>query len=484
MLSAAEQPRFFEWRHWRRMALAAALCLSPIPSQAQSAGPPQPPLANPSGEATGIPSSQPKEAEPAGFWDRDTLTGDWFGLRKTLEDRGIKFGLQEQSEVWGNLAGGLRRGATYDGLTTASLKLDLDKLAGLPNTTFFVDVFQIHGRGPSPNLVGALQLVSSIEATPATRLYNLWLETVLLNGRLNLRLGQEAASDELMLTQYGALFLNSSFGFPPLAASDLPSGGPNYPLATPFIRGKYKLGDGFALVAALFNGDPARPGQGDPQLRDANGTAFRLNAHALIITELWYSPDWQGALPATYKLGAWLHTGRFNDQVLDQAGRPLAAGLGPPLQHDHDYALYGVIDQMVWRRPGTDDQGIGLFLEMMGAPADRNLTSLSIAAGLNWKAPLPSRTDDSFGFAVTFANISPLTRQYGQDVAALTPGALPYAAGETAIEGTYLYQAAPWLALQPDAQFVVNPGAKVVGAPVTRAPRNAFITGLRATITF
>ena len=48
------------------------------------------------------------------------------------------------------------------------------------------------------------------------------------------RVGQEGANDEFMISQYGALFVNASFGFPGMAAGALPSGGANYPLATPF----------------------------------------------------------------------------------------------------------------------------------------------------------------------------------------------------------------------------------------------------------
>ena len=100
---------------------------------------------------------QQPEAAP-GFWEQDNLTGTWDGLRTRLVDSGVTFGLQEQSEVWGNLMGGLRRGAVYDGLTTPSLLLDLNKLIGWSGATFFVNAFQIHGRGPSGNLVGNLQL--------------------------------------------------------------------------------------------------------------------------------------------------------------------------------------------------------------------------------------------------------------------------------------------------------------------------------------
>ena len=287
-------------------------------------------------------------------------------------DSGVTLGLQEQSEGWGNLMGGLRRGATYDGLTTASVLIDLDKLVGWSGATFFVNGFQIHGRGPSGNLVGNLQLVSNIEATRDTKLYDLWLEQNMLSGRLNIRIGQEGANDEMMLADDAALFLNSSFGFAALPATDLPDGGPNYPMATPFVRIKYRASNAINLVGAAFNGDPAPPGSGDPQLRDAGGTAFRLTGHALLLAELWYSRNKDAdapGLPATYKLGAWFDSASFPDQLYDTQGAPLAspASNGVPLGHRHDFAVYGIVDQMVWRSADAKDQSISLFLQVMGA---------------------------------------------------------------------------------------------------------------------
>ena len=117
-------------------------------------------------------------------------------MRTNLEAAGVNFGLGEQSELWGNLAGGLRRDVVYDGLLTPNLTLDLDKLVGWPGAKFFVNAFQIHGHGPSANLVGNQQLVSNIEATRATKLYDLWLEQTFSGGRLIIRIGQEGANDE------------------------------------------------------------------------------------------------------------------------------------------------------------------------------------------------------------------------------------------------------------------------------------------------
>jgi porin len=423
------------------------------------------------------------------FLKRDTLTGDWNGFRNTLQNAGITFGLLDQSEVWGNLAGGLRRGTVFNGLTTASLKLDLAKLVCWPGATFFIDAFQIHGRGPSQNLVGNMQLVSNIEATRDIKLYDLWLQQKLLGDRLSIRIGQEGANDEMMITQYGALFLNSSFGFPGLPAADLPSGGPNYPMATPFVRVSLQATDQITLVGAIYNGDPAPPGTSDPQLRDAGGTAFRLNDDVLLFGELWYAINQEAnatGMPGTYKLGVWYSSSRFPNQLLDTAGLSLAnpASTGISRSHSGGFAVYGIIDQLVWKEPSSKAGGIGLFLLAMGAPQSYNLSNVYVEGGMNWKEPFHGRENDIFGFGVAYLGISPAKQQFGNDVIFFTGSGSPYNRNETVLEATYLWQVAPWLMLQPDAQYVITPGAGIP-SPSSRTPlKNAFIIGIRTSVQF
>lgn len=464
-----------------------------FPAVAQAQLTPVLPDARTHGQSTDAAPSRPGAATPenksAGFWQRETLTGDWNGLRTSLADTGITFGLQEQSELWANVSGGLRRGVVYDGLTTASISLDLDKLAGWTGATFFVNAYQIHGRGPSANLVGNLQIVSNLEATRDTKLYQLWLEQTLLDGRLTIRIGQEGANDQMMITQYGTLFLNSSFGFPALAAADLPSGGPNFPLAAPFVRAQFQATDQVTLAGSVFSGDPAPPGTGDPQLRDRGGDAFRLNDHLLAIGELWYSVNQEDGAPgppATYKLGAWYHSGHFADQLLDTNGRSLAspASNGVPRGHSTGFAVYGIVDQMIWKKPGSKDLGIGVFLQVMGAPAEFNLSNLFVEAGMNWKGPFEGRENDAFGIGVSYLGISPATRRFGSDGVAFTGTGSPYRSNETVVEATYLYQVAPWWMLQPDLQIVVNPGAGIPSSFSSAPLKNAVIGGVRATIVF
>jgi porin len=418
----------------------------------------------------------------------DTLLGDWNGLRSALAPYGVRYGLQNQTEAWGNLTGGLQQGAAADGFLTASLYIDLDKGVHWKGATFFASGFQIYGPEPTAELVGALQDVSSIEAAYSTKLYDLWLEQRFFGGKLLLRLGQEGVNDEFMLAPFAGLFLNSSFGYPGNLALDLPSGGPNYPLAVPFFRLFYAPNEQITFMTGIYTDDPPPPGTGNPELRDRHGTAFRFNDHALSIAELWYSPAFLTSLnlPGTYKLGAWFATGPFADQSRATDGLPLAdpASNGSPATHSGDYALYGIINQPLWHKPNTQAQGIGYFLQVVYLPDDRNLSDWFIMGGLNWKGPLPDRSHDEAGIAVTYVGIGADARHYSQDLVFYSGLGTPYAQGEPIIEATYRARLTPWFKLQPDLQYVFGPGAGIPTPGHTMPLKNALVVGLRMTVNF
>jgi porin len=467
---------------WARYAAASAcifalLCANAPSAEAASFGlPVEPKIGVPAPEET-----PPSELllTPGGLLDA------FHREREHWKDFGITFSLHERSEVWADAIGGGHQGVSYDGLTIAKLDVDLDKMVGWPGAEFFASAFDVHDHGPTRSLVGNLQVVSNIEATPSIKLYDLWLDQSIFDKKLSIRLGQEGANDEMMTTAYGGLFLNSSFGFPGMPAAVLPSGGPNYPMATPFARVQLNASDKLTVLGAVYNGDPAPPGTGDPQIRDRNGTAFRLNGHALAFGEVWYSPDpsASASLPTTYKLGMWYASNQFADQRLDNTGGLLAnpASSGTPLNRIGDWAFYGIIDQKVWQRSGSNDQGVGLFLQVMGGPSDRNLSNLFIEAGMNWLAPLTQRPNDTFGLAVAYLGISPAARDFSRELVSFGRATSAYASNETVFEATYQAPVTSWLTLQPDLQFVLNPGAGVPGPFGNRSLANAVVIGMRAT---
>lgn len=293
----------------------------------------------------------------------------------------------------------------------------------------------------------------------------------------------------MMLAPSAAMFLNSSFGFPDLLAQNLPSGAPNYPLAAPMARARLKLTETLTLVGAVFNGDPAGPGDGDPQRRDGSGTLFRLEDPPLSFVELWFANGRQGsasALPGMFKLGMWHHAGDFQDARVDSLGLSLAspASNGVARQHRGNHAFYAIADQMVWSPPDAPERGLSLFALLMLAPDSRNQESVFIEAGLNWKGIFESRPADVLGIAFAHARTSDAFRRLGAETAGVAGTANNVRDHETVIEATYLFQITPWWTVQPDLQWVLNPGAALRDSLSAAPVRDSVSIGVRTRIDF
>jgi carbohydrate-selective porin OprB len=122
----------------RSVGLCAALALLVLSGTARS----QLPAAMPQEQAAPV---NPTDAT-AGFWTRATMAGDMGGLRGLLGRAGLTLTLVDQNEVLGNLTGGLKRGATYDGLTTLTLGLDTQRAFGWEGGTITVSALETRGR--------------------------------------------------------------------------------------------------------------------------------------------------------------------------------------------------------------------------------------------------------------------------------------------------------------------------------------------------
>ena len=428
------------------------------------------------------------------------LLGDMAGLRPSLADRGISLGLTESSEVLGNPTGGVHRGAAYDGLTQLSLTVDTSKAFGWGGGVFNVSALQIHGRNLSADNLVNLQTASGITADRSTRLWELWFQQSFLGGKADLKLGQQSLDQEFIVSQYSGLYLNTMMGWPMLPSADLYAGGPAYPLSSLGLRLQSRPTGALTLLAGVFNDNPpGGPFDDDSQRRgrEAHGARFNLNTGALLIGEVQHAIDASGetaracdanacGLPGTYRLGAWYDTARFADQRFDATGVSLAnpASTGEALTHRGNFSIYGVIDQAVWRDP-AGPRMVGVFARIMGAPGDRNPIDLSLNAGINIKAPLPGRDDDSFGIGYGLAHVSPRLAALDRDTGAFSGGAYPVRSAEHFVELTYQCQVAPWWIVQPDLQYVWNPGA---GIPDPRDPvrriADELVLGLRTVITF
>lgn len=404
-----------------------------------------------------------------------------FDYRQQLCRSGFKLGVTEISEVLGNPTGGRHQGAIYEGLTDLSLGIDFRPTLHLRGD-LYAHAYQIHGRGLTPT-IGNLNEISGIEAAATTRLVDLWYEQR-FDHWLRIRIGQQTVTTEFLNPESARLFVNGAFGWPTLPGLNLPTGGPGFPLGTPAIRARVDPFEGLTLFTAVFNGDPTGAGVGGSQLADASGTAFRIGDGGFFITELRYNPE-SSDKNGTYRFGGWYNTERFRDLRFGTNGVSLAdpSSNGQSRLHDGDYSLYALIDQ-----PFLTDEAaqtsFAAFARVMGAPSDRNLVDFYVDGGLVYKGPF-GRADDQVGLAVTYAKVSGAARGFDADVARFAGAPRPVRSGETALELTYRLQLVPWWQLQPDFQYVFNPGG---GLPnpnaLTRRLRDAAVFGLRTAITF
>jgi porin len=426
------------------------------------------------------------------------LFGDWWGLRPFLSQYGISVAVQETSELLGNPTGGINHGARYDGLTQMLLQLDTQRAFGYYGGVFNVSALQYHGRSLSADTLETLQTASGIEADRATRLWELWYDQKFLQeDRLSIRIGQQSLDQEFIVNQNAGMFVNTMFGWPMVPSADLPGGGPAYPLSALGVRFKVRPIDPITILAGVYNGSPS-PNNSipDPQQANPSGASFPLNGGALAIAEIQYSYPALGSmiysddtepLARVYKLGIWYDTEHFADQEIDNTGLSLAnpAGTGIPQQHRGNYSIYATADQLVWADPVEPDRTINLFGRVMGTPqVDRNLISFSLNAGLTFHEPILHRDDDSFGIAMGYAKVSSRAAALDRDTQFFTGAFTPARSGETYVEVTYQYAAAPWLVIQPDIQYVFNPGGGLANPSGTGKIANELVLGVRTIISF
>jgi porin len=364
----------------------------------------------------------------------------------------LSFPVSYTGEVLGNLSGGYKQGAVYDGLLNVGVKGDLEKLVGWQGGSFLVSGLYPHGASLTAQYVHDFNGVSNIDAYDSVRLYEVWVQQEFAEGRFSIRFGQLLADSEFFISNDAALFVNSAFGAIPLVSQNFDA--PIFPVAAPGVRLAWKVSESFAVQAGLYDGTP-----GDPATDNTHGVDWRLNGSqgvlALAEAAYTYNPG-KGGLGGVYKLGAFYHSNSEDDAFPENGSHADAGG-------------YFIADQSLWRKPGTDGQGLSAFLRIGGAPADRSTVPFYFDTGFNFKGLIPGRAGDIAGIGLSYTKLSPDLRD---------DDGLPVETHhETILEATYKIQLKEWLTLQPDVQYIFNPGA-------SEKADNAVVAGVRFNVSF
>ncbi|MDT0633514.1 carbohydrate porin [Spectribacter hydrogenooxidans] len=322
-------------------------------------------------------------------------------------------------------------------LLTAGFEIDSRTLFDQPGGRLHVSAMHQTGDNGT-RLVGDFQGFSNIDAAGFTAITEAWYQHHLLDGRLRLKFGKVDANSEFAYVEHGGGFLQSSPGFSPTIL-----GFPSYPDPATSVNLFYHGKSGAYAGVGVYDGAT--------QAGVATGTRgpstfFGTPDGLFSVVETGVHHRVTGR-PGRVGIGAWRHGGDF-----DRFGGG---------RQSSTQGIYLVLDQSLVTGPAGRTR-LGLFAQYGYADADVSPVQHHAGAGLQWYGPLTDRPDDSAGLMASFVQFSK------------APGAGFTDRGELAVECFYRWQAADWLALQPDLQFIDNPGGR--GRP------DALIMTLRAAI--
>lgn len=380
-------------------------------------------------------------------------TGETLELMEKLSN-GVTFPVNLSTEVFGNFTGGTSRAAVHESLLIAGMEVDFEKAVGLPGLSFAVSGLYAEGTSLTNKAVHDFNTLSNIDSYDSLRLYELWMQEKFWDGKFSLRFGQMLADAEFFVSDYGALFINSSFGALPLVSQNLVP--PIFPVAAPGLRLLVAPDEFFYAEAAAFSGNV-----GDAGTNNKHGTLFsvREDDGVLLFFEVGYrlNPPLPGVsaevrpapLSGTYKLGGFYDTGRFED-----GGGRLKRGNG---------GFYLVVEQELWHPRGKGGRTLALFGRVGIAPDDRNLVPLYFDTGFSFQGILPDRADDTLGLAFSYTQLSSKLAAGGGD--------------EKVLELTYRFALGDHIFLQPDVQFIFQSGA-------TEPTATAVVAGLRLNLSY
>ena len=369
-------------------------------------------------------------------------------------NHGITTGVVYDGAAFANTVGGLRRASTYSGNLNLQMTLDLDKLMNWQDTTLYANGIWIHGGQPS-GIVGDAQGVSNISAPGAVQIEELWLQKNFPDLRLSTLVGLYDLNSEFYRLQSAGLFLNSSFGIGPEFSQSGLAGPSIFPNTALGARIAYKPDPGIVVRAAILDGVPVkRP--------DGTRSAFQPGDGALLVSEVAYlvRPAADNQMPnQKYRLGRFANLPPYDDKIAVGAWHYTATyddlselqSNGQPVRHHGSSGAYLIADRLLSRDAIDSDRRTTAFLQLGIGDSETSRFGKYLGAGVVTTGPFGRPVDDELGLAIAVARNGShyVDRQLQQGIAVGN--------AEIAIELSYLTKITPWLALQPDLQYVIHP---------------------------
>lgn len=374
-------------------------------------------------------------------------TGKWFGARPVLEDHGLTINSSLLFSPFMKTGGGANGEGSGKGYSLFNLSATLDtEKAGLWKGGTFYTLYQRKAgyglSGPNGNngAMGDWMGFDGWDWHQINQISELWYQQKLMDGKVRLKFGKQDANVDFCFLNSGWDFMNTAFSVNPTVPL------PTYPDQ--------------AAVGFVAEFNPKE------WLSIRNGIYSRYNT-PFNITEVEARTKIKN-MPGRYLAGAW--------EISDSSGLGVGAGLNDDgttyyNNFNRNYGAYFAFEQMVYKEKKNDDndmQGLVVFGQAGASPDNKNDMSKYVAGGLHYKGLLKNRDNDLTGIAVASGFFAPRLGDVGADYGNRI-------GSETVLEAFYRVQISPWFYLQPDVQFIMNPGGMY---------DNSVAVGLRSVITF
>lgn len=424
---------------WASCAFGQAGATKPEPeTKAESQTPPKP--------------EPEKNAE--NIWTRKTLTGDWGGARKDLEDKGITLQLYYNQQFQQNFKGGLdtHNGHRFTGSYDLNVLFDFEKMGFMDDAGFFLRAAKgTWGDGINPGKVGGLNNVNQDAGGDHAIFVNKWwFWKKFLDNKVELRLGLLQTNKDLFDVSPYANHEDKDF----INRSSIRN-------ATIPHRNGIGVFVKFQPVDWLYTQFATLDAQFQARTTGFN-SAFHEEDWFMAYWETGVTPKWKsakGSMPGNARVGLWY----------DPTPKTKFEDTGAAETQSGDVGYYFGADQLVWKECADekDTQGLGMFARYGHAHADRNRISDYWSVGASYKGLVPERDRDVTGLAVSQSIQSDRFRDERRALADR----------ETVYELYYAYEATPWCIISPHFQVITNPGGD-------KDDRDAIVGGVRMRISF
>jgi len=380
-------------------------------------------------------SSPANSAGTENPYDNGYLSGDWNGRRIELLNSGIDTEIVSTMDLV-RVMSGLKTGNSFIANIDARMGFDGAKVYGIEGNTSNIHIISVTGASPNATRLGSVEGISSIEANiNGFKIYEAWTEQRFGKGdQMSLLIGLRDLNNDFLTMEMTDNFMKPTMQLMPTIANSGRAGASGYPNTSLAARLKYEPSSMAYLQVAAFDGVPGNPNH-------PRGTHISLGAGdgSMLIAEAGFTPRVKGQedrTPNKLAVGYWRYSAQRPDLAV-----PARREINQGVYLLSSYEFFG------------DNQGrtVGAFFKTGLADKHTHQVDWDYQVGLVANGLIPSRINSEIGIGFTNAENS-------DDYKAANPTADNR---ESSFNAYYRDELIPGVMVQPEYQYIVNPGSVV-----------------------